>query len=99
MTRYVDPCIEGGSAEALGYTTFGSVCRGCGHIHKTIRAAMDCRNRHHRGCASQGGYSDRVILAVVNVREGSQCEYLDCRHLTAAEEDEREGVIQDQYWA
>ena len=43
------------------YTTEGSVRGSCGHRHRTLDAARACLRRDENGCASQGGYSDRVI--------------------------------------
>ncbi len=45
------------------YATEGSVCWSCGHQHRTIRGAQRCLDRHGRGCSSQGGYSDRYVVA------------------------------------
>lgn len=46
------------------YTTYGSVRGCCGHRHRTPEAAQACIDRDQRGCASQGGYSDRSIATV-----------------------------------
>lgn len=46
------------------YTTWGSVCGSCGHRHRTPEAARRCLARHARGCASQGGYSDRAVYVL-----------------------------------
>ena len=44
------------------YTTDGSVCGGCGHLHRTLGAAERCADAHQRACRRQGGYSDRAVL-------------------------------------
>jgi hypothetical protein len=41
------------------WTCEGSVCGECGHTHRSLDAALRCCAVHHRGCATQGGYSDR----------------------------------------
>lgn len=46
------------------YTTFGSVRRSCGHRHRSLRTALDCRDSDSRGCHSVGGYSDRAVVRV-----------------------------------
>lgn len=46
------------------YTTKGNVRGECGHEHRTEAAAQACLERDQRGCASQGGYSDRVVEAI-----------------------------------
>lgn len=51
------------------YTTTGSVRGDCGHQHRTPAAARACIDRDHRACASQGGYSDRLIVAVTGSEE------------------------------
>ncbi len=48
------------------FTCWGSVRGGCGKAHRTEGAAEKCIRDDHRGCQSQGGYSDR------NVREISE---------------------------
>lgn len=47
-----------------GFITLGSVRGACPHIHRTEEAAARCLARDQRGCASQGGYSDRQIYRV-----------------------------------
>jgi hypothetical protein len=59
--------------EVRGWTTYGSVRGGCGHLHRTVEAAARCRQRDAHGCAVQGGYSDRAVMAVG--RDG--CLYRD----------------------
>ena len=44
------------------YTTHGSVRGGYGHAHKSQQTAEKCLRRDQRGCASQGGYSDRRVI-------------------------------------
>lgn len=51
------------------YHVWGSVRGGCGHNHRTIRGAVTCLLRDQRGCASQGGYSDRGIVAYENLAQ------------------------------
>lgn len=46
------------------YTTEGSVRGSCGHQHRTYGAAEKCIARDQAGCARQGGYSDRHVVAV-----------------------------------
>lgn len=41
------------------FTTWGPVCRGCGHEHATALEAKACIAEHAAGCREQGGYSDR----------------------------------------
>lgn len=47
-----------------GYTTYGSVRGGSGGLHRTREAAGRALGRDRRGCRSQGGYSDRQVVAV-----------------------------------
>lgn len=51
------------------YTTWGSVRGDCGHVHGTREAAQRCLERDRRGCAEQGGYSDREVRAVSGRRD------------------------------
>lgn len=44
------------------FTTKGSVRGSCGHDHRTLKGAVACLKRDQRGCAKQGGYSDRTVL-------------------------------------
>jgi hypothetical protein len=46
------------------FTCEGSVRGPCGHKHGTHDAAQRCIDRDQYGCASQGGYSDRHVVAV-----------------------------------
>lgn len=55
-------------AEVVGYTTQGSVRGSCGHVHRTERAAEACAARDERGCASQGGYSDRGVRTLTRAQ-------------------------------
>ena len=43
------------------YTTWGSIRSDCGHEHRTLTAAYRCLRDDQRGCALQGGYSDRMV--------------------------------------
>ena len=45
------------------YTTVGDIRGWCGHAHRSIRTAAACLERDRRGCARQGGYSDRRVVA------------------------------------
>lgn len=51
---------------AMKYSTYGSVRGTCGHKHKSIAAARKCLEEDQKGCASQGGYSDREIYREEN---------------------------------
>jgi hypothetical protein len=53
----------------VAFTTWGSERGCCGHAHKTMRAAEDCIGRDHRGCASRGRHSDRVVRLIRERRE------------------------------
>jgi hypothetical protein len=46
------------------YTTLGDVRGGCGHAHRSLEAAIACRKADHKGCVSQGGYSDRQVYTI-----------------------------------
>lgn len=59
------------------YTTKGSVRGPCGHKHTGIRTARECLDRDMRGCASQGGYSDRRVY---RVKQDSEELVLDMTH-------------------
>jgi hypothetical protein len=48
------------------YTCQGDVRGDCGVMHRTISSACKCITRDQTGCASQGGYSDRIVRAVEN---------------------------------
>ena len=45
------------------YTTWGSVRGDCGHVHRTLDAAIACLERDRRQCSRLGGgaYSDRHV--------------------------------------
>lgn len=49
---------------ATRYTTTGSIRGGCAHLHRTREAAARCLARDERGCATQGGYSDRRVVEI-----------------------------------
>jgi hypothetical protein len=53
-----------GTDAGVYYVTIGSVRGECGHRHKTLAAAQRCLERDMEGCAMQGGYSDRRVVAV-----------------------------------
>lgn len=46
------------------YTTCGDVRGSCGHNHRRVAAAVLCLISDRDGCQSQGGYSDRVVIAL-----------------------------------
>lgn len=45
------------------YSCIGSVRGSCKHNHRTLGGAAQCLERDQNGCHSQGGYSDRRIVA------------------------------------
>lgn len=47
-----------------GYTTYGSVRGGCGKLYRTESGAEKALQCDRKGCQSQGGYSDRVVVIV-----------------------------------
>lgn len=55
--------MKDGMGDKMTYTTNGDVRGSCGHAHKTIEAAARCLEYDREGCAGQGGYSDRHIIA------------------------------------
>ncbi len=71
---------------AVRYTTYGSGRQGCGHKHRSLEAANRCLDRDARGCAKQGGYSDRVVCRIdedgyiSNLTESEMDELLRIRH-------------------
>jgi len=52
----------------MPYTTWGSIRGDCGHVHRSYAAAETCIERDQRGCATQGGYSDRTVRLVCGRR-------------------------------
>ena len=47
------------------YTTYGSVCGGCGHKHRTLETAAKCATKHSRNIRRWNGrnaYSDRRVV-------------------------------------
>lgn len=46
------------------YTTDGPVRGTCGHHHRTIATAYCCLQKDARGCARQGGYTDRGVMQI-----------------------------------
>lgn len=44
----------------IRYLCEGDVRGRCGTQHRTLRGAARCCRDDHRGCQTQGGYSDRV---------------------------------------
>ena len=61
-TRELEILKSLGCAPESPYTCTGDVRGNCGHRHRTLSAAVACVRRDARGCRSQGGYTDRVIL-------------------------------------
>ena len=57
-------CTTEMTDRAVRWTTEGPVRGSCGHMHRTEEAALACLDRDSRGCASQGGYSDRRVVTV-----------------------------------
>jgi hypothetical protein len=51
------------------YTTNGSVRGSCGHKHRLLETAQKCVYQDHKGCISQGGYSDRSVCVIKNGEE------------------------------
>jgi len=47
------------------YTTEGSVRGSCGHKHLSEEAALKCLMKDRKGCESQGGYSDRKVVEII----------------------------------
>ena len=68
----------------LRYTTKGDVRGCCGHRHMSLREAYNCLRRDQKGCASQGGYSDRKVLGASTRRHVSG--YIATRPLLESEE-------------
>lgn len=54
--------IQAEEKEKEYWTTDGPVRGHCGHKHRTEAAAERCLAKDQRGCHSQGGYSDRVVI-------------------------------------
>ena len=52
----------------VAFTTRGSVRGGCGHLHRYEAHAEACIASDQRGCASQGGYSDRGIRPITQAK-------------------------------
>lgn len=48
----------------VGYTTKGEIRGECGHTHRSLQAALRCKEADQRGCRMQGGYSDRYVYGV-----------------------------------
>jgi hypothetical protein len=49
------------TTKAETFTTWGPVRGCCGHAHRSIAAAVQCKQRDYAGCRRQGGYSDRQV--------------------------------------
>lgn len=45
----------------MRYSCIGEIRGSCGHSHLTLRTAAKCILHDARGCARQGGYSDRRV--------------------------------------
>jgi len=46
------------------WATDGSVRGSCGHSHDSPEEAWECLCADQAACQAQGGYSDRVVLAL-----------------------------------
>lgn len=57
MTTKTNPAV---------YEARGSVRGACGHLHRSIGAAVRCARRDHACCRRIGGgaYSDRVVVRI-----------------------------------
>ena len=79
----------------IRYTTWGSVRGGCGHEHRTLLAAYKCVRRDQRGCAGQGGYSDRHVRALDPEHTRGECDTTQGpgRTLTGDEHDELQDIM------
>ena len=51
------------------YVCIGSVRGWCGHRHQLVETAMKCVERDRSRCGSHGGYSDRYVYRLSDVRE------------------------------
>ena len=80
----------------MRYTTWGSIRGGCDHEHRTLGAAYRCLRRDERGCAAQGGYSDRRIRALdpEHVRGEYDVTQGPGRRLNDAEQDTLDCIIE-----
>ena len=47
-------------AKKTRFVAAGNVRGCCSHLHLTWEAAQKCADRDHRGCKTQGGYTDRA---------------------------------------
>lgn len=63
------------------YTTWGPVRNGCGHRHKSVRAALACAEQDDRWCRRVGGYSDRSVCGVGQPLTEAEEEELHAEHL------------------
>lgn len=52
------------TAKIAGYTCIGDTRGQCGVKHATRREAEKCCESDRRGCARQGGYSDRQVAEI-----------------------------------
>ena len=59
------------------YTTVGEIRGHCGHKHRSAHAAGACLRKDQAGCKGQGGYSDRVAVAVDDYGEQAPLSALD----------------------
>lgn len=64
------------------FTCVGDVRGQCDTHHHTIGTARRCIQRDRDGCASQGGYSDREIVAI---EDGQQRELTDVEQMALDE--------------
>lgn len=51
------------------YVCIGSVREWCGHRHTSVRTAMNCIRKDRARCKDQGGYSDRLVYHLSDVRD------------------------------
>ena len=76
------------------YFAIGSVRGWCGHHHRTIAAAVECKMKDHGGCRSLPGnaYSDRSVMAGSQGVEPAIIagQRLDCRGLDEWEQEQEE---------
>jgi hypothetical protein len=49
-----------------GFVSVGSIRGWCGHVHRTLDAAIKCSVRDGRDCGSTGGYSDRGVYRLMS---------------------------------
>lgn len=85
MKTYTNHFEHEDDRPALGYTTYGDVRGGCGHLHGSPHAACQCREADTRDCRIAGGYSDRHVVAVVETIHEAHSRTLGTRQLKPEE--------------